>query len=112
MVSFSEHLEKAGTGSDTYNVFKNEKILQPIPHTYIAFGRCCCSAKGFCDASHKKQKCLSYSSIAARIDRDPMTVCRIYGINGFRTVKPNAMLDLNGTQSLEAEKTGMLPAWS
>ncbi|GFU69545.1 hypothetical protein TNCV_1351051 [Trichonephila clavipes] len=34
-----------------------------------------------------------------------------YGINGFRSVIQNLMLDLNGSRSLATEKTGMLPAW-
>ncbi|GFW62702.1 HTH_Tnp_Tc3_2 domain-containing protein [Trichonephila clavipes] len=69
IISFSVHSDKAGAGSDIYNVFK------PFSHTQIAFERCCLM-KGCCDAS---RLCgLSYHSIPARVGRDPMTVSRIW----------------------------------
>ncbi|GFU71378.1 HTH_Tnp_Tc3_2 domain-containing protein [Trichonephila clavipes] len=56
------------------------------------------------------RKCgLSYHSFAACIGRDPMTVSRIWNQRA-QDGNRNAVLDLNGSLSLAAEKTGMLPA--
>ncbi|UYV84999.1 hypothetical protein LAZ67_X004212 [Cordylochernes scorpioides] len=53
---------------------------------------------------------LSYCGIAARVCRGLMTV-KEYGIEGFRAVIRNDVLDLTGPLSVTTQKTKMSPTW-
>ena len=126
MINFSMHSWKTGGGFQYLQCVNN--FVQQVSHTQIAFEHCYL-VKSCCDVSYKKKSAyqhmfdfdrgqiaaywdcsLFYQSIAAPVNRDPMTACKIWN-RWFRRVTQNVIMDLSSLQSLTVEKTDISSAW-